>query len=396
MHEISQDIFPICAFGRAENLFYHSKGSLLREDLSRERILKDVASLKNPIFPSHLLDRPDWRELLTDLQGKSPRLLIALGREWEELEASALEAQRHGWGLDLLVDRPLGYLHVPEALRSLTDIRWLVSPLRYYNPVHIVRSLEAMTPLSRIALCFLEPAKAHGLLPNMEELMLGRMRISEEPDLETDLRLLVLRHPTSSANAFFQNPTRERYQEQFQSLEKKESLRSAIGRFFRAFPALSAVLAFLLGARLLASFRELQETSRKSGQSLTNFFFDWGRKFFWVGYDAAHRLFFGLFYGLPRMGRFAVLLLQKTFWKIRHLIRMTFIFLRYLPGRLKAAWVRAVWKVHGILVSPYWRLRTALGRAIGFVFWPLRKIYWILEYQAQTRLLPFLQKARRK
>lgn len=328
MHEISQNIFPICAFGRAENLFYHSKGSLLREDLSLERILKDLLSEEAPLFPSHLLDRPDWEELVTGLRAKSPRLLIALGREWEELGPRALEAQRQGWGLDILVDRPLEHLQVPEELRSLTNVRWVVSPLRYYNPVHIVRSLEGIAPLSRILLCFLEPAKTHGLLPNMDELMLGRMQIAEESELEANLGLLVLKYPAAAPPVFFQNPTLEKYQESFKPSGERNSPRSILGSFFRTFPLLSLILVSLLSA----TFTE------------------------------------GRFKAPPSR------MLHSLRWKV----------LGFFAGL----------RLGGIHL--YWRLRSGFARVFGFVFWPLRKIYWVLEYQIQTRILPLLQKARRK
>src|SRR5690606_17124782 len=119
-----------------------------------------------PLFPSHILDRDDWKTLINEIvaKGVKPRVQVALGREWEELLEKLLIAEQQGWGLDILVDRPLTMLTLPKELRQIRSWRWIACPLRFFNIADMQQSFQSCELQRPVLWCFLEPKDNNTLL----------------------------------------------------------------------------------------------------------------------------------------------------------------------------------------------------------------------------------------
>jgi hypothetical protein len=250
MREIRQKIFPVCSFGRSENVFYQSKNSLCAQDLSGAEILSLIEGQKEPLFPSHILDRTDWEHLLTEIPriSSKPRVQVALGREWEELSARILKASTMGWGVDIFADRPLTMLVTPEDLSKLPDWRWIACPLRFFNPAELWRSLARQGDTNKqTLLCFLEPRNKATLLLNPDEVILAKEALRETlPPIDYEgIPLLLMQSSRNAATGFYQNPTLEMYQDHFAQLGEKRGLRFILKKSFKNFPqAVSQIFYF--------------------------------------------------------------------------------------------------------------------------------------------------------
>jgi hypothetical protein len=376
MIEISQQIFPVCSYGRAENNFFHSKYSLCPSDLEIADIMAHTAATAPAIFPSHILDRLDFGylvERLSTLETK-PRVQFALGREWEELGPKIRRAIAHNWGVDILVDRPLETATIPVELLAVTDRRWVISPLHFFDVLEIGRSLAALKDGKEILLTFFEPRESKSLLCSPDEVIFWKKRFSEDPQLGSRVNFLILKSALQTKESFYSAPSIPNYQEQFIYLGHFSWLRKISFYLIRSFPTVIGFLRIhildeIAGMRRLSYWRSLprrisfhaQNILLRSKHTLRHIYFFFRNQISW-------RLWVkhGLLHGMHRL-------------------------------RYNLNYVR--WLVRDAKLGLKHRLRALLGffryRVLKIALWPVYKIYWMGEYQYSKRIAPLFKATKR-
>lgn len=362
MQELRQDIFPVCSFGRAENVFYQSSDSLCSRDLTFSEILLLIKDHPEPLFPSHILDREDWEALLIEIKasGVKPRVQAALGREWEELRDRLVLADHLGWGIDILVDRSLNMLVTPNEVSTFKDVRWIVCPLRFFNLSEILQSLSVQNLQRPVLWSFFEPRDSHTLLLNPDEVILAQKALG-------DLPTLILRSSLNSRPGFYQSPTLEMYQENFIDLGSSKKVRGLVASRLKDFPQLFSVLM------LLVSFFSARPLTERLAAIP---FWKLGRV---------------KWFGVRVMGTVQLFLI-RVYWKIHRFVSEAYGGLRALSVKIywwsRSRGSSAYWFVRICGIRLYWWSFPKVKRALFIIFWPVLKMYWFLKYQYETRVYP--------
>lgn len=385
MQELRQDIFPVCSFGRAENVFYQSSDSLCPKDLPLADILSLIAGHSEPLFPSHILDREDWETAVIEIiaTGAKPRVQVALGREWEEISSQVLFAVHLGWGLDILVDRSLTMLVTPPELAEIQDWRWIACPLRFFNLQDMRHSLNTHKAQKPILWCFLEPRDAQTLLLNPDEVILAKQAMG-------DLPLLVLKSSLNSASGFYQNPTLEMYQSHFVELGAHKKTRSLVAGKLKNFPQLFSLFLFL------GSFF-LSESPRPLMEKLAPFPLWKLGKIKWMLYALLSRTR----WALGQCGWFLRSVAIRVFWKsvavarfVKSLLIKLYWFMYPVPGFVKMIATKWGWRLRHLGTVVYWKLYPVAGYlkyALLILGWPVLKIYWFCKFQYEKRIYPVVK-----
>lgn len=371
--EVRQEIQPVCCFGRAENVFYQSHGALRARDLDLDGVLSLISDGKNPVFPSHVLDREDWPMLLEEsaalihTRNLRPRVQIAMGREWEDLSDKVHRAAERGWGVDILVDRPLTQLTIPPDLRDLSDFRWIAVPLRFYDPCEVLRTLRALEDGREIWLGLMEPASGKNMLPNMDEILLWRDRLSKAEDLR-GIGTMILLPPRSETR-----PSVEFTHREFVDRGDLKRSRAALAAAFENLPQLSSMLIFVLRGRIFQPWF-LRRTA------------DWIRSTVRAFFQTCYWSVYGTYW---RLHGFIRALSVRGYWRVYA-----------ANGALRAMAIHAFWFLRSFLIGAfhriYWGTQGAVRKIARFIFWPLYKAYWFFEYQYGKRLKPLVQRTRSK
>jgi hypothetical protein len=249
MREAIQNIYPVCSYGRAENLFFHAADSLCSVDLNASAVFELVRGDESPTFPSHILDREDFQELLSAILnlGKKVRIQVALGKEWQELEPRILWANAAGCSFDIIVDRALPLRDKFSYLNSLNDWRWVACPLRFYDLQELLTSLCLHPAGKDVSLCFFEPRDPHTLLLNPDEVILAKSDLPNFPLSVTEK--ITLGTPLSALKkspSFYRNHSLQDYQESFVRLGSYRGLRTTMVKFFKFFPVLFSFFIYVM------------------------------------------------------------------------------------------------------------------------------------------------------
>lgn len=345
MKTVEENIFPVCSYGRAENNFYHSKHALCARDLEIYDIVQIAQNSESCLFPSHLLDRVDHVYLLERLPelNKTPRLLVALGREFEEQKNKIMQAHKLGWAVDILVDRSLVPENLPSELALLKNKRWIVSPLHFFNVLEVVNSIIKIAGEEQVLVTFLEPQEKKSMLCNPDEVTYWKLRMEEEILGHPNVRILVLRTPEQKPQSFYYDPSLGRYRENFIEYGNLKFLRRL------ALYSQGLILHFT-GMTLML-------------QDPKHFFY--------------HKV-------QPPFERF---LLNFTPTALRLRGRDFLRRVRFFVEKIQLFLKRRIWKIKRL----WGQIRY---QVFPVIFWPLYKLYWMSEYQYKTRILPLFKKNR--
>ncbi len=221
---------PISPFGRAENVFFHSRDALAGQDLTLAEMLA-IGQERSPeelVFPSHLLDRSDADQLLQEIPAffKKVSLLVSLGAESGLHQEKLLTAQRLGWGLDLVIDRPLAPSNNEwRTFAGLEKVRWLILPLHFFDPVLILQSIQKLGLAWPIRLSFLAPREHGQLLNEPDEIIFWLDQLNLKREQLPAFELVQLRSLHCSGKDFYDAPTVENFEKQFLVLGQYQEMR---------------------------------------------------------------------------------------------------------------------------------------------------------------------------
>jgi hypothetical protein len=368
MKETKQNIFPICSYGRAENIYYQSAHSLCPQDLESEAVLRLISGQSAPIFPSHILDRADWRELMTKISSlaMNPRVQVSLGREWEELYSQLVQLSEMGWGLDVVVDRSLDMLQVPSQLQNFSDWRWVACPLRFFNCKDLLNSLLNHPAKKEVSLLFLEPRDQKTLLLMPDEVIVLKKEISEDVIFASNVSFLILQSSLQTQPGFYQNPTVQAYQQNFSELGHLKGTRGILAPLLQTFPDFFAFVFQMISAAI----SEPPQLPAKSA----SFFRILRIRVYWFLYSA-----------ITKTAGFARLAYAQIYWPIHHGI------LRFYWAS-RDVFIRGYWMLRSMNSRIYWTLHGLLPRVLRIALWPVLKVYWFGEFQYRHRVQPIFKK----
>lgn len=397
-----QKVLPVCDFGRADNIYFQGRWSLSSKTLSKEEIISKLSDFSEDIcIPSHIFDHVDCDEILSAIAQKpqlSCRLLVAWGDELESLRSKIESLCPRQWKLDIVIERP----HEEFGLEGLQKFsrRWLFFPHRFFDLKQTFHAVSASLSEEELKVVFLEPANKEQFLFGPDEVILWQHWLNADESLKDKVRYLVLQSIDEPGDLFYQSHSHEIYRENFVSYGQLKAVRKILVSGIPDKKAGFLILSFLLH-KFIFLFTEPKAALVKIYWPI-HVFFRWRlpataravrrEAFVFFRWRIPHLIKMGL--NALRWQLFNHVLIFFR-WRVTAAGRKVFSFFRWgVVGRIQKAFVFVRWNIF----ERFWQFMRwqipAYSRKIWVTFWhniipvafyPLFKIYWILEYQLKKR-----------